>query len=199
MKNYLTKLIRNTALALMLITSSSVFATGMPKDMLYFGFGMVQTDLNINQENIIAINGLGAGSTFKNNGLSLNLMVGINLDEYLSFELGAIDLGSISLNDGTTTQEFMSATTVYTDAVFKQQISDNIKSFVKLGVSFWSTLNKSNDNTSEGLGLHYGAGLDINVYGASNRVMRLLWEHHEFDQVILNDADSLSLSVLFHF
>ena len=182
-----------------MLMSSSVFAAGLPNDPFYFGAGLVQTNLSINQENVVSLNGLSGQADFENDGHSLKLLVGVDLDEHLSFELGLVDLGSVSLSDGVTTQKFISAESIYLDSILRQAIGDDVNVFALLGVTSWEVTNEFDETSTAGTGLHYGLGFDVNIYGSNNRVMRVLWDRHEFDQIILDEADSVSISVLFKF
>ena len=58
---------------------------------------------------------------------------------------------------------------------------------------------KNEETLESGQGLLYGAGFDVNIYSSKERIMRIEWEHHEFDQITLNSADTISVSAIFNF
>ena len=56
------------------------------------------------------------------------------------------------------------------------------------------------DSTLEsGEGFLYGAGVNINIYNNKDRMLRVEWEHHEFDNITLDNVDTVSVSAIFQF
>ena len=201
MKSFAINKIRNTVVAsiLMLVGASSAFAFDLPKDPFYLGIGLLKSEIKINQNNIVAINGLNQQSVIENDGVGLQLIAGLDLDEHMAIELGLSDMGAVTLDDGVTRQQFMSVLNMNLDTVFKHRISQSFETFAKLGIAFWEVSGDNLDDSVGGSGLHYGLGFNVNIYGTTDRVLKVLWEHHEFDQTLLEGAESISASLVFNF
>jgi len=187
------------ALVLVLLASTNASAAIHLSDHLYFGLGVAQSDLQVNKQNVAALNNLSNQSSLEDNGFGMQTFLGIKFDEHVALELGYVDMGAVNLNDGTTVQEFMEAKSIYIDSVLSQRVTNWLDVFAKVGVSFWQAQDLSNNEKTDGDGMHYGAGFDIDLVGNRARVMRIKWEHHEFDNVILKSTDSISASLMFNF
>ncbi len=183
--------------ALLITTNAS--AVNYLSDRIYAGIGLAQSDLQINNNNVAAVNNLGGQAKLESNGFGMDIFAGFRFDDHLALEMGYVDLGSANLDDGTTVQEFLEVDSVYLDAVLSHRVSSRIDIFAKAGVSAWSVDNVNTNESTDGEGIHYGAGLDVNLYGDKARALRVKWEHHEFDNVILEGTDSVSASMLFNF
>jgi len=191
----LKSLILATALCL---THNMAFAANPITDKLYFGIGLVQSELSVNKNNVNA-NFTNNNSRLDSNGFGLELLAGYKVDDYLAFEIGYTDIGDVSSTNNSVSQNIFSVDSLYIDAKFNHNLTANIDAFAKLGVSMWE-INSDVDSTLEsGEGLLYGAGFDINLYNNKDRLLRVEWEHHEFDNITLNDADTVSVSAIFQF
>lgn len=200
MKKLFKKYKKRILIALaMMLASSAVNAEGSLNEKIYMGFGISETSLKINQNNTIIVNGLEKQSVFEDDGFGLTAYVGIRLDEYLSLELGYNDMGSVQLTDSQGGNNFLDVQSVYVDAVLSRQVIKNIDVFALVGVSVWELTGKYEEPVSDGTDLRYGAGMDINLYGKRNRLVRIKWEHQEFDNLILSDSDTISASLMFKF
>lgn len=166
----------------------------------YFGIGVNNSDFSINKQNAVTSNQLSNQSSFEDgSGGGLDIFAGIKLDEHLAVELGYSDIGSITINDGVSQTEFLSAESLYIDTVISKDLTSNIDMFVKMGISLWELRDANDRVTEDGTGINYGAGLDVNFYGNKERVMRIQWQHQEFDGITLEGADSISASMVFNF
>ncbi|MDH5216630.1 MAG: outer membrane beta-barrel protein, partial [Gammaproteobacteria bacterium] len=183
--------------ALLITTNAS--AVNYLSDRIYAGIGLTQSDLQLNDKNVPAVNGLGGAANFENNGFGMDVFAGFKFDDHLALEMGYVDLGSANLDDGTTVQEFLIVDSVYLDAVLRHSVSSRIDVFAKVGISAWSVENVVTNESADGEGVHYGAGFDVNLYGDKARAMRIKWDHHEFDNLIVESTDSVSVSMLFNF
>ena len=200
MKNRLsTNTLHCVLLTASLLISNNASAVNYLSERVYAGIGVAQSDLKLNNTNVVAVNNLSGQAKLENNGFGMDAYVGFKFDDHLALELGYVDLGSTNLDDGTTVQEYLKVNSLYLDAVLRHSITSRIDVFAKGGVSSWVADDLSNNESTDGEGLHYGAGFDINLYGDKARAMRVKWEHHEFDNVILESTDSVSASMIFSF
>ncbi|MFW2373856.1 MAG: outer membrane beta-barrel protein [Gammaproteobacteria bacterium] len=191
---------RKISLACVLLAfSASVSAKDNNKIGFYFGAGISQTTLAVNQQNMAITYSTDPQSSFETNGLGLDLMVGIELDEYLSFEVAYTEIGSVALNNGTTQQKLFDADMFNISAVISHPVSQKVDVYGRLGMSYWSTLNEEFDTMESGSGIVYGAGFDINIYGNENRLLRVEWRRQEFDSITFESADTVSASAVFKF
>ena len=198
MKNIRLNLKSLSLATVLSLTQSTAFATNLINDRLYLGIGLVQSDLSVNKNNVNA-NFTNNNSSLNNNGFGLEVLAGYKIDEFLAFEIGYTDIGDINSTENTVSLNLFSVDSLYINAKFNHNLSNNIDAFAKLGVSMWEVYKDYDSTLESGEGLLYGAGLDINIYNNKDRVLRLEWEHHEFDNITLNDADTISASVIFHF
>lgn len=187
------------SLALLIASSSVTHAAQWDLGRLYLGLGVMQSDSDINQQNAKALNGVSVQSSLSNDGFGMNLYVGLKLDERLSLELGLVDMGSVQVDDNAVVQKLFSIETLYLDAVLAQRVSDSVNSFIKLGVADWMLYDANYGSIADGMGLHYGVGFDIDLYGGKERVLRVLWEHQQYDGRYLSGTDSISASLMFNF
>lgn len=186
-----------TALLANMMASST--ALSAERERLYFGAGISNSDLQINQKNIIAANNLNPQSTFDNHDTGVEFILGVEVDEHLGFEIGYADLGSVALNDGTATRDYYTVDSLHVSALLGTAVTDNVDVFARLGISAWEIYDDQDDSVNIGDGLLYGLGTNINIYGMKDRVLRLEWKHHEFDDVTLTDSDTVTASVVFNF
>lgn len=181
------------------LISSNVLATSGPYEHWYFGFGIVTTDIQLNNDNLTSINNFSDQVTLENNTFGVQGFIGYQFDEHVALEWGFTDMGDININDGNTTQKFMSVSTSYLDAVLSQRINDSLTLFTQGGIAYWDTVYEGNDNQTNGTGLHFGAGMDINIFNNQDRMLRVKWEYLGADNILIGNTSSVSASILFTF
>lgn len=200
MKNLSKRLLLTLFLsASTLATSSAQASAGHFNDTLYFGAGISNTRLEINQPSIRAAGSLSPESSLQNNQSGLSVFAGARLDDYLSIELGFIDFGSYSTQTNNQKAELFSADSLYLTGSFNYPLNHSFNSYVKVGFSEWAMESKNTTLQADGTGIVYGAGIDINLYGSSSRTLKIEWLHQTFDDVFLTDSDSVSASIVFSF
>ncbi len=169
------------------------------RERLYFGFGVTSSSLKLNDTNIASINNFNEAFALENNTLGGQAFLGLQFDQHVALEVGYTDIGTININDGNTIQNFMDVSSSYLDGVLTQSISDRFNLFAQAGISYWNTNNTLTDSAFEGTGVHYGAGMDINLFNNKDRMLRIKWENQTFDNVSIKSASSISASILFTF
>ncbi|MDH5370433.1 MAG: hypothetical protein OEW99_10435, partial [Gammaproteobacteria bacterium] len=100
-----TQFIKNATHSLLLSTAllitTNASAVNYLSDRIYAGIGLTQSDLQLNDKNVAAVNGLGGAANFENNGFGMDVFAGFKFDDHLALEMGYVDLGSANLDDGT--------------------------------------------------------------------------------------------------
>lgn len=182
--------------AVMLTSSTTVSAQDMS---YYFGVGLNQSNLVTNQLNMAHAYSTSTESTFEPTGFGLGLTAGINVDEHLAFEITYSDLGSIALNNGSIKEKAFNVDLLNINAKISHPINENFSAFGKLGISLWDTYDDDLNTLESGNGFLYGAGVDINLYGNHDRILRVEWLHNEFENIIFESADTISISAIFNF
>lgn len=185
---------------MLLINQQSVFASSSQGERFYVGAGISSTDLSINKANSMAkfpdYDDIFVGE----NAISLELLLGYQLDDFLSMELGFVDLGTLTARTGPVTKKLLTLSTFFIDATLATKVSEKVSVFAKAGISMWSaTVDGSYDSVEEGNGVVYGAGIDLNLYGGDERQLRFEWKHHDFDELFLDQADSISMTLMMYF
>lgn len=190
-----------TAIAL-IITSGLVSSPALANADLkhfYIGAGISHSSFDINQLNMAAAYGTSPTDEFKIQGSGLNILMGFQVDPHLAFELSYADLGSVALDNDTVQRKVFDAEVINLSSKLSMPVSEDIEAFAKVGLSYWSTLDDDMDSLESGSGISYGAGIDINVYGNKDRIMRVEWHHQTYDEIVFNGSDTVSLSAVFKF
>lgn len=170
----------------------------------YWGIGFDVTNYAVNRSGILAnFSTLPASSNIQSSSNNLRGFVGYKFDEFLGAQIDFAGLGSVRSSSGGITKQLFNPDLFSISAVLSKPISDELSMFGKLGGTYWS-LRKSgaaqNDpSMNSGFGPSFGVGLDINLYGGRERMLRLEWNYYKMDGVLLNNANSLSLNALFSF
>lgn len=188
-----------TAMALVIFSTSTLAESTPFAQSIYFGAGVALTDIDINQQNLKAINSLPAQTGFDNQGGGYSIFLGTKLDRYLSLEMAYSELGDIQMTLNNQTTELFSVDAISVTSTLSYPLSQNTDIYAKLGVAEWNIENKNSFFKDSGTGLTYGMGLDINLYGSKNRSLRVEWTHQEFDEISINNSDTISASMVFNF
>jgi len=186
-------------IALAILSSSSYAQNTSFAQSIYFGAGVAQTDIDINQQNIKAINALPAQSAFDNQGGGYSVFLGTKLDRYLSLEMAYTSLGDIQMTLNEQTTELFSIDALNVTGILSYPLSQNTDVFAKLGVAEWKLENENSFFNESGTGLTYGLGFDINLYDSKSRALRVEWTHQEFDEISINNSDTITASMVFNF
>ena len=187
------------AIALVVFSTPTVAENTSFAQSIYFGVGVAQTDIDINQQNIKAINSLPAQTGFDNQGGSYSIFLGTKLDRYLSLEMAYSELGDIQMMQNNQTTELFSVDAISVTSALSYPLSQNTDIYAKLGVAEWKIENETSFFKDSGTGLTYGVGLDINLYNSKSRALRIDWMHQAFDEISINSSDTISLSMVFNF
>ena len=180
------------------LQTSPAVASPVESEAIYFGIGLSQSTISQNQQNVAARIPGGDQLDFEADGFGIKLTAGVELDKHLGMEIQYSDIGSIAVTDGTITEQLYEAESLIINTVLRQTVSKNVNVFGKLGASLWRLTDDNSEDIDDGNGLFYGAGFDINVYGNKDRTLRVEWEHHEFNNIILDSVDTVSLSLMFN-
>ncbi|VAW62219.1 hypothetical protein MNBD_GAMMA09-306 [hydrothermal vent metagenome] len=192
-------IIKKSVLLILLSTFTGTAFASNPGQKLYMGIGISQTKLQTNEQNIRAISGVTSESTLQNSETGYTVYMGINLDQYLSIEMGYIDFGNYSVQTSTQKNKLFSANSLHITSALNYPITDSLNIYAKAGFSSWRTLSTDILFETDGTGLVYGAGLDINLYNGNHRTLQLEWLHQEFDNITLSNSDSITASLVFSF
>ncbi|MDD5057184.1 MAG: hypothetical protein PHQ60_04875 [Sideroxydans sp.] len=167
----------------------------------YFALGYDAISFKANRSGIIAATpSLSSGATIESASSNLSGVFGWKMDEHLAMQFDLVSFGSVRATDNGISKQILSSTIFSVSAILSQQVSDNLSIFGKLGGTYWGLRNQDSDKSvNDGFGPSFGAGIDFNLYGGKERMLRLEWTHYKMDGVFLNSADGLSLGALFNF
>ena len=186
-------------ISLAMFSTSTLANQNTFTNSVYFGAGLAQTSLELNEQNIKANNLVATQADFKANQNGYTLFIGTNIDRHLALEIGYSSLGDIQLTHNNQTNELFSVDSIFLNTALSYPITKNTDIYAKLGISEWSIDSINSNFNDYGTGLNYGMGLDINLYDAKNRTLRLEWMHQEFDEIALSTSDTITASMVFNF
>ena len=178
---------------------SPVYADENPAQNIYFGVGVSLTDLQLNEDNILANINLNGQYQFDNSSPAFKLFAGYRFDQYLAIEMDYTSFGNTAIDNGNQKTILFSADSLVISMALNYPVTQNIDLYGKLGVSAWIMDSSREILKTDGTGMAYGVGLDINLYGEKTRVMRVEWLEQSFDDVFLSQSSTLSASIVFRF
>jgi len=179
-------------------------ATAAVSNAWYWGIGFDMTNFSANRNGVLAaFPALTTNTSIQSNSSNLRLFAGYEFDEFLGAQFDWSGLGSVRGTDGGVSRQLFDPDLISFSAVLNQPVSDKLKLFGKLGGTYWALRKagaaQNDPSMNSGFCPNLGIGLDLNLYGGSERMIRLEWNYYKMDGVILNNANSLSLNALFRF
>jgi len=163
-----------------------------------FGLGIGRSTFQLNQTQIIAGDStLSNATTFDDKTTSFSLFGGFKFDPYLSMEFDYLDSGKIKAVEARRASSIFKINSLAATVALSTQVVDSTRLFARLGVHEWNITMSADDSSTDSLDLTYGLGADINIYGDLSRQMRVQWNHYEFDGILINSSDSVTISLLF--
>lgn len=180
-------------LILLFLCSPALAAKGF-----YLGVGIGQAHYDMNANTIRQFYRLPADAQLSESVANLNLLAAYRFDDFLSMELEFNLPSGMVAEYGQTRTKLFDPSGMSLTASLGHNITPRIRPYVSLGAYSWDiSKTDSFDSIDSGLGLAYNVGFDINLFGGKERIMRLQWSHQTFDNVYLESAETLSLSVMF--
>jgi len=171
-------------------------------EKFYAGIGIGAPSFSLNQNQIVSnYSQLTSNADMEDSTVALRAFAGMKFDEHLSGEIDYTFAGSIVANESSTKHKLFDVNLFSIDVALSNSLSENIDYYGKLGVHVWDLVEKTESGTTldNDLGIKFGLGIDINLYGDNSRRIRLDWTHYEFDDVYLSGMDLLSVNILFSF
>jgi hypothetical protein len=165
-----------------------------------FGLGVGNSTFDLNESSIVSsYSGVTSSSKFDDESTNFTMFINYHLDENLALEMEYMTIGDITASESGNTTKLFNADTVVFSAMLSKQINDRVNIFAKFGAHLWdiSEGSRTDRSINSATDLAYGLGMDINVYGPKSRQLRVQWHHYNFDEVFINDSDSITISILF--
>jgi hypothetical protein len=78
-------------------------------------------------------------------------------------------------------------------------LNDSVRLYAKLGGTSWRFSSQQGVDTNDGFGPSAGLGADINLYGSSERKLRIEYSYYHLDNAYVKSASSLSVNAVFCF
>jgi hypothetical protein len=124
---------------------------------------------------------------------------GIQFDEHLSTEGVFSPIGDVIATSAGSKYKLFDVTTLAIVASLSGRLGESSRIFGRFGVHLWDIAepNSDLDTISSGTDLTYCFGVDINIYDNADRQLRVLWSHYDFDQVQLDESNTITVSLLF--
>ncbi len=162
----------------------------------YAGVGLGVASFSVNKDSVPS---LSAASSVNSNSYNLNVFAGYQFDPFLGIELDYLGGASVTATSlGQTTKLFdVELTTIA--ATMGAPVNDSVRLYAKLGGTSWKFSSQQNANMSGGFGPSAGLGADINLYGSSERKLRIEYNYYLLDKVYVKSASTLSLNAVFYF
>ena len=194
---YSTRLLSIT-LYLLLILPFQSFALG---ESYSFGIGVGQSSFQLKQASIIAnYSGLTSSSSFTDSSTTLLFSGGVQLDPYLSLNLEYLAQGDIKATESLVQKKLFDVSTLTFAVGLHHEFNERFNGYARLGVHMWDATTGSDFDSVDGtVDLTYGIGMDINIYGGRERLMRIQWDRYDYDGVYLDSSDVISISLMFIF
>ncbi|MDH2915308.1 MAG: hypothetical protein PXX77_00380 [Gallionella sp.] len=175
-----------------------------PTTLGYWGIGFDLINFSANRNGVLStFPSLTQNASIQSNSANLRGFVGFQFDEFLGAQFDLASMGSVRSTDLGVTKQLFNPTLFSISAVLNKPISENLKAFGKLGGTYWyldqPSATQNTPSLNSGFAPSFGVGLDFNLYGGSERMLRLEWNYYKMDGVLLNSANSLSLNALFNF
>ena len=141
----------------------------------------------------------GSDASIEGDATSLVINGGFNLDPLLSFQVGAPMLGEVVAKDSQSAKKLFDISGLTLETQVNWPTRGALHPFGEFGVFIWSMDENVDTSLGEGVDLTYGAGMDIDLYGGSERKLRVKWKRFEFDDVYVKSADLITMGLLFQF
>jgi len=165
---------------------------------IHYGIGIGLALPAHNDNNIInAFSAANTNSSMNNDDFSFKLFGGYRFDPFLSLEFGFSDLGNTIATTNGSPSKLFNTYTAYINTIMTQRYNDKAALFGKIGAHFWNHGPNRTSKLAEGTDLSLGAGLELNLYGNSSRVIRIEWDRYLFDNIYIDTIDTLSLNLVF--
>jgi len=171
-----------------------------PEDTWYVGLGIGESLLGLNKSNIAsAFSAATTASDYNHDDFAFNIYGGYFLDRLLAVEFGYAELGNVIATTNGTSSRLFNIYSLYVDTLLNHRYNRNATIYAKVGAHFWDIGTNSGSSITNGTDLILGTGIELNIYGGNNRVIRVEWMHYQFDKVYLDSSDTLSLSLVFKY
>ena len=143
--------------------------------------------------------GLQPGFELRESTTALRLAGSYHFDPYLALDFDLVELGDLIASDADGRRRLFSVTAVATSVRLHRRWTERLDAYVRVGAFMWTSSVSFDDTVDEGLEVTVGVGLDVNVYGDRERLLRLQWDRYNFNGVVLDQADVLSANLVFNF
>lgn len=185
---------------LMLILSLRPACASPATPPWYFGMGIGQALLGLNKGNLAnSFTAATSASSFNHDDFTFAIYAGYFLDPLLALELGYARLGNVITTSSGASTKLFNTDTFYVDTVLLHRYNKNAAIYAKVGAHFWDIAPDSGSSISNGTDLMLGTGIELNIYGGSNRMARVELMHYQFDKVYLDSTDTLTLNLVFKY
>jgi hypothetical protein len=162
----------------------------------YGGVGLGLTNFSVSESRVPS---LTAASSVNSNTYNLNAFAGYQFDPYLGTELDYLGGGSVTATSQGQTTKLFNVELTTLSATMGAPLNDRVRLYAKLGGTSWKFSSQQGVDTSNGFGPSAGLGADINLYGSSERKLRIEYNYYQLDKVFVKSASSLSINAVFYF
>ena len=171
-----------------------------PTTPWYLGLGIGESILGLNKSNIAsAFSAATTASSYNHDDFAFHIFGGYFLDPLLAVEFGYAELGNVIATTNGTSSRLFNIYSLYVDTLLNHRYNRNAAIYAKVGAHFWDIGTRSGSSITNGTDLMLGAGIELNIYGGNNRVVRVEWVRYQFDRVYLDSSDTLALNLVFKY
>ena len=161
----------------------------------YGGLGLGLVNFSVNKGSVPA---LSATSSVNSNSYNLNAFAGYQFDPFLGFELDYLGGGSVTASSLGQTSKLFNVALTTISATMGTPLNDNVRIYAKLGGTFWKFSSQRSVAMNDGFGPSAGLGVDVNLYGNSERKLRIEYNYYHLDNVYVKNAGSLNINAIFY-
>jgi len=201
--NKTSKLRRCIYLLVLLVMTHPAFADPtqeMSTTPWYFGLAIGTSLLGLNKSNLVSsFSAATTASSFNHDDFTFSIYGGYLLDRLLAVEFGFAQLGSVIATTSGVSSKLFNISSLYIDTLMMHRYNKNAGIYARVGAHFWDIGTSSGSSISNGTNLMLGAGIELNIYGGADRVIRVEGTHYQFDRVYLDSSDTLTLNLVFKY
>lgn len=179
---------------------SSDSQAGLESSAPYIAIGLNSTNYSLNKNNIVAgFTGLTQAAVVETNSYNLVASFGYRFDQHMGVQGDIVSGGSVQATEAGVSTKLFDVSQITLSALLHTKVSENLGLYGKLGGTFLQirNINQTSTKDDHGFGPSIGAGVDYNIFGSKDRTLRFELSHFVFREVMINSADSLTISTVF--
>jgi len=162
----------------------------------YGGLGMGMVNFLVNEGSVPTLTGT---SSVNSTSYNINIFAGYQFDPFLGLELNYLGGGSVTATNQAQTTKLFDVSLSTISATMGVPLNDSLRLYAKLGGTSWKFSSPQGAGLNDGFGPSVGLGANINLFGGSDRMLRIEYNYYHLDKVYVRSASNLSINAVFKF